>query len=737
MADQYSPAEIAEIFEAYNNAIKTNTPISKELAAQMADAARGVKNYTSELKASSLSFKRSMGDLVGSMKDGAQGAGQYGDALSKGADYLDKWLSPAGPWGKAGMLLVKGATMYVNAVSKQADALYKSYQDISRTGATAAGGITELYTNMQKFGYGIAELGNLAALVQENADSLALLGGTVFEGTKAFSNMSDSIRNSDIGFKFESMGINVDNMNKGIAGYLRIQTITGQQGLKTQEELRAGAEAYILQQDRLTKLTGASANEQQKITEAALSEERFAASQAQLRRRAMEEGNTALAKEADKRQELNKYVTKMYGPEAAKAFRDSTTGYLNSPESQKFLRTFPEARQLIMEGADMSDITASMSRGAAATTRMSEELGKAGQANKIYINNAELYRGQAAKDLAMAEQQADLESDVGDAATKNLTGLARTQRKTRDDLQNLLQVGIRPVTAGMEGLAKVLGTIPGVASAAATSVTGGAGGTGKDQAGGGVGGFFKKIFGKGAAPSDTYMQKMIGAESGGRNIANASGPGGRPTSSAFGIGQMLKGTFEGLVKGAGSSNPLKGKTFEDYKGDIELQKEALKQFTDQNRGILTNAGINVTDASLYLAHFLGPAGAIKALQAGDQTPITSAVGAAAYEANPNLQKMRTVADLKSWASQKMGGAGYQYGGIASGPTSGYQTMLHGTEAVIPLPNGKTIPVEMPGFTASLSDQTGLMTQQLGKLDELLRVMQSQVNVSNKILQRSQ
>jgi hypothetical protein len=68
--------------------------------------------------------------------------------------------------------------------------------------------------------------------------------------------------------------------------------------------------------------------------------------------------------------------------------------------------------------------------------------------------------------------------------------------------------------------------------------------------------------------------------------------------------------------------------------------------------------------------------------------------------------------------------------------SGYAAMLHGTEAVVPLPDGKSIPVEMPGFTSSLADQTGIMTQQLGKLDELLRVMQSQVNVSTKILQRN-
>jgi hypothetical protein len=38
--------------------------------------------------------------------------------------------------------------------------------------------------------------------------------------------------------------------------------------------------------------------------------------------------------------------------------------------------------------------------------------------------------------------------------------------------------------------------------------------------------------------------------------------------------------------------------------------------------------------------------------------------------------------------------GYSTGGVARGSTSGYPAVLHGTEAVVPLPNGKSIPVEM-------------------------------------------
>lgn len=40
--------------------------------------------------------------------------------------------------------------------------------------------------------------------------------------------------------------------------------------------------------------------------------------------------------------------------------------------------------------------------------------------------------------------------------------------------------------------------------------------------------------------------------------------------------------------------------------------------------------------------------------------------------------------------------GYAVGGIAKGPSAGYPAMLHGTEAVVPLPNNRSIPVDLKG-----------------------------------------
>jgi hypothetical protein len=72
------------------------------------------------------------------------------------------------------------------------------------------------------------------------------------------------------------------------------------------------------------------------------------------------------------------------------------------------------------------------------------------------------------------------------------------------------------------------------------------------------------------------------------------------------------------------------------------------------------------------------------------------------------------------------------GGILSGPMGGYQAMLHGTEAVVPLSDGKTIPMQNKGNSGS-KEQTVLLNMELEKLDSMLAVMQKQNDITNKIL----
>lgn len=233
----------------------------------------------------------------------------------------------------------------------------------------------------------------------------------------------------------------------------------------------------------------------------------------------------------------------------------------------------------------------------------------------------------------------------------------------------------------------------------------------------------------------SYLQKMIAAESGGQNIPNRSGPGGTATSSAYGIGQMLKGTFEDLAAKAKPDSALYGKTFEDYKRDTKLQTQALTEFTTQNKKRLEQAGLPATDSNLYMAHFLGAEGAIQVLKSNESTLLSQVVSREAIAANANVfGKLRTVADLKSFADTKM-----------SGPSARVSTAapLPAAQPSVPANTQVSGPVSsaQPGSTTttgmSTDQQIQLLASQTGKLDEMISLLRTQNSLAQAILRTSQ
>ena len=76
---------------------------------------------------------------------------------------------------------------------------------------------------------------------------------------------------------------------------------------------------------------------------------------------------------------------------------------------------------------------------------------------------------------------------------------------------------------------------------------------------------------------------------------------------------------------------------------------------------------------------------------------------------------------------------YAQGGIATGPTSGYQAMLTGVNAVVPLGGGRSIPVKMPDMSLNMNEQMNLMTQQMMLLDDLVRETRSNNSLTERLL----
>jgi hypothetical protein len=98
-------------------------------------------------------------------------------------------------------------------------------------------------------------------------------------------------------------------------------------------------------------------------------------------------------------------------------------------------------------------------------------------------------------------------------------------------------------------------------------------------------------------------------------------------------------------------------------------------------------------------------------------------GVSAYPNNRATVSRKEVVDL----------LGVRYGGVMSGPMRGYQTTLHGTEAVIPLTGGRSIPIEMPAFTENLRRLADIMTTQTSRFDELIDMMRINNNLSKDMV----
>jgi hypothetical protein len=739
----FTPEEAAAIRQQELEDIQRFGRASDETRRQLMDLSVGVKGTTEGLTRNFKALGTSGVSLVKELNAGAVGASVFNNSIGSVANALGDLLGTIPYVGTALKTIVKGASEYTQAVNQSADRLYSTYKELGEMGAATAGGMQDVYNNVKKLNLSesAADLQKFSGMVRENSQTLAYFGTTVGGGVKEFANIAQSIQQSDVGAEFRDMGISVDEINKGILSFTKMQMLTGGRQKMTTDQLVAASQDYIREVDMLAKLTGKNRAEQEAAKESAMAEERYAGYKSELADRA-KLGDKA-AEEQLKQAEATQTMLDKLAPETRKGFLNVLSGTLDTPEAAKLLQTMPEAyavaakqtfTQAEFQEAALRDLKSS-------NRERSIALSKMGANDDTYLKLSEQNKLIAAFESGTIDERKAAAREASKLTDKNTADMGKIEdenRKSRDKLNDLINVGIGPVTTSMKGLASATeSTIEGMtkmaeklgvtvtkreaapaapsgaAPAAAPAPTGGA-----------------------AAPSrpgGSLSERIIQAESGGRNIANQSGPGGRATSSAFGLAQITKGTFEGLAKSAAPGSALFGKTFDDMKVDEGLQREALSQLSDKNRAVLAKANVSTSDAAMYLAHFLGPGGAVKALQAGDSAVLSSAVSSKQIEANPNLQKMATVGDLKAWADKKMGGGGYRFGGIATGPEEGYDATLHGTEAVVPLPDGRTIPVQMMGA----DQQTGIMAAQLARLDDIMRVMQNQLSVSENILKYAQ
>jgi muramidase (phage lysozyme) len=728
----YTPEEIRQLYDEYHRLRVLSLPITRDVERQLRDAAVGVKNYSQQLDSSLNQLKSSSIGLFGSFKDGQQGASVFNDSLRSGADLLSVFLKALGPLGWVLGGIVKAGAEYVVAANEQSDALFDSYTGLNKLGIGMSNGVDGVYRLGQQLGYSIKELPALAELLSKNSQELAALGGTSEKGAKRLGDTVDSMRVYEA--EFRRLGISIQDQNEGTAGYLRMQSMTGRGQLQDLDSLSSGAREYIKQQQLIAKITGQNAQMQMSADEEMLANANFQVAQRELRKQqeaALAQGDQTTAARLNKQYNENIKLIRMLPKDQRKGAMDQMTGFAAATkEAEQFNQLAPQAARRIRSGQFEATATLDLASQEAGQNlnRFSNSLGKLGMIEDLlgsYAGMRDLELLTAKATVASREQAAgrELEDQTNiKGATAAYADMLVEHRRTREALTDFINAGINPVTSAMSGLASAAEKISGIgakavgapapapavpAPAPAPAPSAPAGSTkalldliGRVEA---RGNYNILVGGR----TDPKLTEMTLAEV----LSFQSGMIGRGhESTAVGRYQIIKKTLQGLInQGAAQLNEKFGPDTQDRLAIALLNGRGYQKFlqgkmpVDQfaNRVAMEWASFPVASGQSYYKGV----GSNKAL----------------------VDRDTVISTLR----------GYEFGGIAQGPESGFEIMMHGPEAVIPMNANNSITVDLQGMSASMQDQFDIMSTQSSKLDDLISIMRKRNNISEKILRAYQ
>jgi hypothetical protein len=721
------------VFDSFT---KSNTAATKAL--------QGLEFATTRLGKSIYSGQAS----VSSWADAVDGAGDAMSVVTKEMGLLGKTL------GLVGTAVIK----YFAASARQADKLYKGFQDLTRVGAGASQGIQGVRSSLRDFGLGVDDAAKLFALFEKGAQDFAILGGSVARGAKAVGSMTRGIIGDDgVLLQFKNIGENVDTIGESAIAYASLQARLGMTDERMHRQGSKALQEYIEQQNILTRVTGAQAKDQQAAQARAMNIEQFRAKNMQL----IAEGRRD---EAEKDMQVFKNLSALDpSGQLAEGFAVLKSGFVAPGTGLAAMvasggEAFDVANNSMMDAnqqtqafvASMKDMTGPGGAlfGLAQVGRFKEVVGlDFGALQDAVLRSPDFVK-------RMAEAKTDLERDKvrQDAATEAMGRFEIANMRSRDNMQDFVNMGVGPATTALAELARVVenltSLLPGASNKAMANMStaeGTAVGASYGALAGVTAAALAAPFTGGASLAAIPMMAAIGAAGGGGFgfMRSGQGPGnspnGAPAAPAEGTeGEGPKQKTPGVkdtisFSGGLTGNPSNFAALEPgFRSKIEAMAQEYHMLTKGGKLNITSAARTEEDqARLAAMGYPVAQGRSRHLD-----------GLAVDVPPAQRQELESRGLLKKYGLTGVSSSpshiqSLAQGGIATGPRSGYQATLHGTEAVVPLPNGKTIPVEMSGMQINMDRQLGILGQQLSKMDEMIAAMRDQTSVSQRILQVSQ
>jgi len=456
---------LARITEEVNEQMRRFGYILPETSQKLLEAQTGISNFGFKVQIATNimgNLADAVGDYTRAMYRGEKGAAVFNSSISRMADAAQgvavalSLLVPGGAIVKgvvAGLtfmttqFLKQGAALTETA-NTQADMMYNAFSQLAESGAVGADGIQGLFEDIQKLGLNVTKLDSFLALAGQNADQLALMGGTVAKGRKNFADLGTSVAKYEVGLR--KLGLNEDQQAEAALGFAKIQNRLALGQIKDFKQLGDSAYKYIQEQDALTKVTGISRKQQEDALDEAMRNQRFAATIDEL----IAQGKTDEAKQL----QTGLMAARAAGKDMGDAYADIASGMVTTEAARKGLITSQgellrqvedTKRGMFKEAPELFD--QSMQRVFKATGEFGEKLRGSAKAGvfedfalqySTSMKSLTIANNNFAETMAKARQQTQDQINKPDAALGTQAELRKAQNDTMLTFQAFVQTGI-------------------------------------------------------------------------------------------------------------------------------------------------------------------------------------------------------------------------------------------------------------------------------------------------------
>ena len=408
--------------------------------------------------------------IIGStLLNSSKGQSKYGElaeSAGKGLSSLgDIAMKIGGPWGKLigiGLKLGSVLASLVGSAFKHNEAINTAYENLSKFGLVDYTGIEGLFSNLQKAGFTVDELGKFSGILEAVSPQLAALGTTAADGARKVATTFKEIVNSEAETSLRMLGYNSESLFKTFIDYQVMQGRLGSAQGKSTKQLAEESVKYAETLDQLTKLTGQSRDELKKRQDAALADLKL--------RFAMEDMNDVVKKRVI---DASMMIAD-FGDENAAGFRTllANNGAIVDEASARFALATGGAGETIAKNVLSGNITTAEAARQIASAmkstidnikyagRLSEDVGKSFSIGVAAMDGANKYALRTAEDdKIIAERQKRQQQAANDVQRSAEERRQRSERAFQQTLDSLNQQIGKKVSSAFEKLIDIVNKV--------------------------------------------------------------------------------------------------------------------------------------------------------------------------------------------------------------------------------------------------------------------------------------